>query len=274
MDCQAIRNLFSDYADQALAGESKTLVDQHLAQCPACSREFKLFFATVRLLSSLPEIPAPPNFLVSLRNRLEKTPAPRPALLPLTSVLSSGRGRNLALAASFLLVFTLAFLVGRYTRTPGQAPLRLAKSSGPAEAWTPPEDPLAGIEWQIPIAAEPARGIAVSTGFRIPDALEVEYTAHSARQLRSFPFQTPTEFVIALLKADPAFRFADLYPLPQGALALTSEHLYQITLSDPAFAQAPAVFSQNGHRLPPNLAHAQRLYSLRIRRLASPLSSP
>jgi hypothetical protein len=116
--------------------------------------------------------------------------------------------------------------------------------------------------------------MAVSAGFRIPDALEVEYTTRSARQQRAFPFQTPTEFVIALVKADPAFRFADLYPLPQGALALTADHLYQITLSEAAFAEAPTIFFHNGHRLPASLGQAQRLYGLHIRRLVSPLSSP
>lgn len=274
MDCEAIRNLFSDYVDRNLGVELKEALDQHLKRCSACSRELNRFTSTVQLLSRLPEIPAPPDFLLSVRKRLERTPPWRQRLVSLDWAFAPGRGRTLALAASFLLVFTIAFLVGRHSQTPHQTPNQLAMSAPPAQAWTPPEDPLAGIEWQLAEVAEPPRIAQVSTGFRIPDALEVEYTANHSRRLGAFPFQTPTELVIALIKADPTLRFADLYPLPQGALALTPEHLFQITLPEAAFQKAPAIFYQSGHRLPQNLAQAQRLYGLRIRRLASPLSPP
>jgi len=274
MDCEAIRNLFSNYVDRTLGVELKEALDQHLERCPACSRELNKFISTVQLLSSLPELPAPPDFLVSVRNRIERAPVWRQWLTLPSRAFSPGAGRALALAASFLLVFSIAFLIGRRSQTPDQTPIQLAKSAPLAEAWTPPEDPLAGIEWQIPEAAGQPRAVAVSTGFRIPDALEVEYTANYSRHLGAFPFQTPTELVIALIKADPALRFADLYPLPQGALALTPDYLFQITIPEPAFAQAPAIFYASGHRLPQNLLQAQRLYGLRIRRLASPLSPP
>jgi len=272
MNCEAIRELFSDYADRTLAPELKDSMEQHLKRCPACSRELTHFTATVQLLTRLPMIPAPPDFLVSVRRRLEQPPAWRRFLSP-AWLLSPAASRTWALAASFIFVFSIAFLIGRNYQPGSPQPLTVALEHS-AKVWTPPPDPLEGVEWRIPMEAAAPRAMAVSAGFHIPDSLEVEYAASRSAPDGAFPYQTPTEFVIALLKADPELRYADLYPLPQGALALTPDFLYQITLSDAGFAQAPQTFLGNGHRLPRTLGQAQRLYGLHIRRLASPLSAP
>ena len=277
MNCEAIRELFSEYADRSLAPELKDSMEQHLKRCPVCSRELNHFTATVQLLTRLPLIPAPPDFLVSLRRRLEQPPAWRRFLSPawlISPAAGPAAGRTWALAASFVLVFSIAFLIGRNYQPGSQRPLTVALEHATAKVWTPPPDPLEGVEWRIPMEAQAPRAMAVSAGFHIPDSLEVEYAASRSTPEGAFPYQTPTEFVIALLKADPELRYADLYPMPQGALALTPDFLYQITLSDAGFAQAPQTFFLNGHRLPKNLGLAQRLYGLRIRRLASPLSPP
>jgi hypothetical protein len=273
MNCDAMRELFSDYVDRTLAPELKDSLDQHLTRCPACTREFSQFNVTVQLLTRLPVISAPPDFLVSLRRRLEQPPAWYRRLSP-KWLISPGASRVLPLAASFMLVFSIAFLIGRRYQPASEDRVLVAKKQASVEVWTPPEKPLEGFEYRLPVAAEPPRALAVSAGFRIPDALEVEYTATRSAPSGAFPFETPTEFVIALVKADPELRYADLYPLPQGALALTPDFLFQITLSDAAFAQASQTFLLNGHRLPRTLGLAQRLYGLRIRRLASPLSPP
>lgn len=273
MNCEAIRELFSDYADRTLTPEVKDSMEQHLKRCPACSHELSRFSATVQLLTRLPLIPAPPDFLVSLRHRLEQPPAWRRLLSP-AWLLSPAAGRTWALAASFILVFSLAFLIGRNYQPGNQNQVADAGNVAPTTVWTPPPDPLQDVEWRIPMEASPPRALAVSAGFHIPDSLEVEYAASRSGPNGAFPYQTPTEFVIALLKADPELRYADLYPLPQGALALTPDFLYQVTLGDAAFSQAPRTFLRNGHRLPRTLGLAQRLYGLRIRRLASPLSPP
>jgi len=273
MKCEAIRELFSEYVDRTLALELRDSLEQHLKRCPGCSRQFSQFTATVQLLNRLPIISAPPDFLISLRQRLEQPPAWRRWLSPVWLV-SPAAGRAWALAASFVLVFSIAFLIGRHYQPASEDHVLVAKSSASAEVWTPPDKPLEGIEWRIPMEAEPPRAMAVSAGFRIPDALEVEYAATRSAPNGSFPYQTPTEFVIALVKADPELRDADLYPMSQGALALTPDFLFQITLSDAAFAQARQTFFMSGHRLPKTLGLAQRFYGLRIRRLASPLSPP
>jgi hypothetical protein len=273
MNCEAIRELFSEHLDRTLAPEFRDSLEQHLKRCPGCSREFSQFIATVQLLNRLPVVSAPPDFIISLRQRLEQPPAWRQWLSP-ARLFSPAAGKAWALAASFVMVFSIAFLIGRHHQPASEDHALVAKSLAPAAGWTPPENPLEGAEGRVSLAAEAPRAVAVSAGFRIPDALEVEYAATRSAPNDAFPYQTPTEFVVALVKAAPELRYADLYPMSQGALALTPDFLYQITLSDAAFAQARQTFFLNGHRLPKTLGLAQRLYGLRIRRLASPLSPP
>jgi len=275
MNCEGIRNRFSEYLDQALDAEVRNSVDEHLARCPACRTELNRLAAAVKLLARLPEIPAPPDFLVSVRNRLDAVPAWR-RVLDSIPAFRPGLLRPVSLAASFALVFTFAFIVGREYPPSHQAPIELAKTEAPAGAWTAPPDPFSGIEWTIAAEPEAPRAMAVSLGggFRVPDPMEVEYAASRSRESGSFPYQTPTEFVVALIKADPELRYADIYPLPQGALALLPDYLYQITISDAGFRQASKTFARTGHQVPRSLGNALQLYPLQVRRLVSPLSPP
>ena len=138
MNCEANQELFSEYLDRTLVPELKDSLEEHLKRCPTCNRELQKITATVKLLSRLPELPAPPDFLVTVRQRIDRTPAWRQLLAPVAWAFSPGAGRALALASSFLFVFSVAFFFGRHYQTPPSSPMLAAKSSLPAEAWTPP----------------------------------------------------------------------------------------------------------------------------------------
>lgn len=276
MNCEAVKHLFSDYLDRSLPGELRESMDRHLLRCPACHRELGRLGDTVKALNRLPELPAPPDFLITLRERIDRTPAWKQWLLGWFPSASPAALRTASAAAGFLLIFSVAFVTGRQYQAamPGED-THLAfevEKDRPAQWGIGPADPLAAADHLAKAERVPAR--PVSTGFRAPDALEVEYTATRSAQPPAFPFATPSELVAALVKADPNLRHADLYPVPQGVLALTPEYLYTITISPEFFSHASRQFARSGYVLPRSLGHAQRLYGLELRRGPSPLSPP
>lgn len=72
MNCQEIRELFSDYLDGRLKPAEATSVEAHLVACHDCRLEFGSLKKTVSLLGSLDEIEASPDFLGQVEKQIVK----------------------------------------------------------------------------------------------------------------------------------------------------------------------------------------------------------
>lgn len=63
--CRKIQGMLSEYLDKRLDSEKKSLVEQHLSSCEACSRELDSLRMTVQLLHRVTEAPAPRSFAIT-----------------------------------------------------------------------------------------------------------------------------------------------------------------------------------------------------------------
>jgi len=68
--CRKVQGMFSEYIDNRLSTEDKSLVERHLQACEACSRELGSLRMTVQLLHRVTEAPVPRSFAITV-------PAPR-----------------------------------------------------------------------------------------------------------------------------------------------------------------------------------------------------
>ncbi len=64
--CRKVRGMLSEYIDNRLDAEKKTLVERHLQTCEACSKELESLQMTVQLLHRVPEVPVPRSFAVTV----------------------------------------------------------------------------------------------------------------------------------------------------------------------------------------------------------------
>lgn len=71
-DCSEIRNLLSEYLDDALDAKAKALADEHLRTCPACREELDSLKSLVKGIGSLESVKAPADFLDRLHKRMER----------------------------------------------------------------------------------------------------------------------------------------------------------------------------------------------------------
>lgn len=64
--CRNVRGMLSEYIDNRLGGEKKSLVEHHLETCEACSKELESLKVTVQLLHRVPEVSVPRSFAVTV----------------------------------------------------------------------------------------------------------------------------------------------------------------------------------------------------------------
>lgn len=72
MDCKKIQSLLSEYLDGYLGKDNQNLVEEHLKTCHLCRRELETLQKTVSFVHSLKKVEAPSDFLVGIRERIEK----------------------------------------------------------------------------------------------------------------------------------------------------------------------------------------------------------
>lgn len=72
MNCSGAKELFSEYIDGALDDATVTSLEDHLRECGDCSAEVDDLRAFRLALGSLPRVAAPPNFLKSVHERIER----------------------------------------------------------------------------------------------------------------------------------------------------------------------------------------------------------
>jgi hypothetical protein len=64
--CRKVLGMLSEYIDNRLSTENKSLVERHLQTCETCSKELGSLRMTVQLLHRVPEVPVPRSFTVTV----------------------------------------------------------------------------------------------------------------------------------------------------------------------------------------------------------------
>jgi len=282
--CRKIMALLVEFVDNELDPERAKMVDDHLRVCSSCRQECEDLKTSKELISSLPEHAAPADFLIAVRRRISSEPEGSEGIEKAPESVP-GRFRNvlpflfrppvpqLALAASFVLVFTFAFMLGRHL-----FPIQDVLVASPAIPLTASRASLERGTDEASPAAFHERGSELSGGpearpssFGEPADIQPVSTRYNLDSPMVYPYQTPSEFVQALIRNDPQFKNAEIYPQPQGALIHTPLHLYEITISNTAFLRAQRLMLLHGTKLPNNITQAQTIYHLKISALLSPL---
>jgi hypothetical protein len=169
MTCHEARELFSDWADDALSAEARARLDAHLDQCAECRKELERFSATVALLHRVERPRAPVGFV----DRVLVTASPVPwyrrliqyLLLPLSVKLP-------AEVAALLLVAGLAVYV--FQRTP-ELQRAAQETRKPAAAPAAPE------------ASPPTLQDAPGTGFAVSQSRRAVPREDAGRSAPSKP---------------------------------------------------------------------------------------
>jgi hypothetical protein len=149
MTCADCRETFSAYADEALAAEGRAAVEQHMAGCAECRREWQRFLATVDLLRAVPRERAPAGFV----DRVLAATRPLPWYRRLARALLVPWTVKLPLeAAAIVMVAGLAVLV--LQRLPEPAYFSAVREAPPAP---PPADTKARFMEQQELLAPASR---------------------------------------------------------------------------------------------------------------------
>lgn len=67
MSCQTVRNSLSEFLDRRMAGDPRTRVTEHLAQCRECAAYFQKLSALRQGLLNLPDAPVPNRLQTQLQ---------------------------------------------------------------------------------------------------------------------------------------------------------------------------------------------------------------
>jgi 2-keto-3-deoxy-6-phosphogluconate aldolase len=89
--CRKVRGMLSEFIDNSLNSENKSLVERHLQTCEACSKELESLRMTVQLLHRVSEVPAPRSFTVTVpppRRESAFGPASLRWLRPATAIVA------------------------------------------------------------------------------------------------------------------------------------------------------------------------------------------
>ncbi len=155
--CRKVRGMLSEYIDNSLDSENKSLVERHLQACEACSKELESLRMTVQLLHRVSEVPAPRSFTVTVPQPKRETafgPSSLRWLRPATAIIA------IALVVLLMGDFLHAFENNAgVDRGPGNTPLfagQLAPSYAPAEKQTMVTIP--GVMGQMSLATAKAVG--------------------------------------------------------------------------------------------------------------------
>jgi hypothetical protein len=114
--CRKVRDMLSEYVDNRLGSEKKSLIERHVETCEACSKELESLRMTVQLLHIVPEVAVPRSFMVPVpQSRRESAfgPASLRWLRPATAIVA------IALVVLLMGDFLNAFENAGVNRGPG-----------------------------------------------------------------------------------------------------------------------------------------------------------
>jgi len=117
-----VHDLLSEYLNGDLPSDGRQIVEQHLNECAECRRDFQSLRATVQILRQLPPRPVPRSFAIPT----SESRWPR----QLTWLrMSTG-----ALAATFVLLLALQYVLPSAVRVPSNAPVAEFATGGARSA--------------------------------------------------------------------------------------------------------------------------------------------
>ena len=74
MNCTDCQNQFSDFIDDEISLKLARSFKSHLADCPACAKEWQVFQHTINTLHSVPTQKVPADFLLGINEKLDRQP--------------------------------------------------------------------------------------------------------------------------------------------------------------------------------------------------------
>ena len=263
-------------------------IEAHLKECPACQREVRLLELTCMSVRSLQNPKAPNDFLSRLRQRIDRE-VPQETL----SLWKAGTrwlmGHPAMLAAGFSVVFVFAFVLGRLAPTPQIAPVtaemepaRAYKNGLQANvAYTTEVRSKAEERETAEVAMDNARpspptfvnrmespSLAQAVSF---SALGAPAPSETVQPRAMIQLQTPTQLIVTLVRNDPLFENALIYPIREGAVVQTENTVYRITISDQNFINALGLIREH-QGIPASIDDAVRLLKLDVERMPNPLA--
>jgi len=268
--CESYRKMFNEFIDQELTNEQCQDLEQHLSHCVGCRKELELLKLTCQAITILESPSPPPNFLGSIRQKLAQESISKRSGWETASRWLITHPSVLAL--SFIGFFVFAFLLGRFIPSP-QISIQVAELE-PVKGWE-------GVrESQLALGQAQAPGEYFSTD-SVRSGLPLAMVSYSAEKAQApimkseiktrLILQTPTQLIMSIIKNDPAFKSAQIYPIQQGVVAQTRQWVYRISISDANFINALALISEK-RLFPTSLAEAEKLFALEIEKLPSPLN--
>jgi|GEM_PF-1384958 len=283
--CERYQAQFNEFIDRELAPEACAELERHLEQCAVCRRELRMLRLTVASVQKLSSPPAPQDFLIKLRQRIaSEQKAVRAGVFQRANRWLMSHPAMIA--AGFVVVFTCAFILGRLSPKVSMNEGSVASEMEPVQAWEGDFERVAlvqpvassgavydiaqpSVSLSAPVAKMPGSPSSAS-GLTSASAINEEKASGKEQSAGQLFLQTPTQLVINLLRSDPEFQGARIYPISHGALAQTSDFVFRITLSDQNFIQALKwVAEKKG--LPKSILDAQKAFGLEIEKLPNPV---
>jgi anti-sigma factor (TIGR02949 family) len=252
MGCEEIRASLSEYIDGYLTENECKNVQNHLEKCENCLKEYKKIDAVSQMLQNLDEVRAPVDFIRTLEERLnsEAVPAWKRIIIGFNNQLDRLPLKAMTAAASIVLVVAVVLVSTNNTqlgKTPHLAYTTHDTTDGLEDSSTNPEP----VVFDIKPASSGSTGNYVS-------------------------FETPTEFLMSIVKNDQKLKKYKVIPHSRGngVIIDTHKYLYEILMDPAEFPVIQAHIEFNNGRMPKSLREARAMYPIYVNRLPSPTAAP
>lgn len=283
-ECGKYQSLLSEFIDQEIDALTCQEMESHLSRCPECQTQVKLMRLTCLAVRKLENPKPPSDFLSKLRQRIDQQ-APQPRFGLWKSANRWLASHPKALAATFSVVFVFAFVLGRFA-----PPVQITKVNAemePAQAWksAPPvrtsyntassdaserKVETASIAEEAapqPVAETRSPSLATPVSF---SSFGTAAPVEAAKPRVRIVLQTPTQLVIKIVRRDPLFKAAAIYPIREGAVVQTETTVYRMTISDQNFINALRIISEQ-QAFPASVDDAVKTFHLDIEKMPNPL---
>lgn len=242
MRCQRVRSLLSAYMDGEADPADSRMVEDHLAGCAECSREFALLRDTARMLATTPEVEPPAGLLEQIEVATIRHPSVWQRLgTALGSVPAYGRWAAATTATAAIL---LAILVAR---PPQQAVKQPAYAPQAPVAVTQPEVTPTSRPPTIVIAEQTLRHYPSHTSIREkavikPPARKLMAKIASAKVARE---GTPLKEEVKVAGEEPPAAESPAAGASTNAASPASEPVKEVKVAQAATSPADHLQQQN-----------------------------
>ena len=204
MNCRSAEELFSSFVEDELSQRERRTLENHLADCPRCSRAVDELRATVDLLTALPSYETGPAFEEEVMDRIRSGEALRPGIVEwITERVSGAWLKPVFLSGAAACALYIAFLVGgaylaspsSVAKSPTASSATIARVMPPAKTVAPSTTPATARVAPAPVvpsndvvASAPTRRASAGTSATSPSRNGAN-TPDSANAVQSAPYQ-------------------------------------------------------------------------------------